>query len=151
MKVEKFVKEMKEMHEEAKVVLKKSQEEKEKYADKNTKEIVEYKVGDEVLLSIKNLMWQMKNRKIKKLIKKFVGSYKIKKIISENVVELELLVSIKIHLVVNMSRIVLYQKQVEKQKKIPSPLAVIDKKKKYKVEKILNRRDVREKPNYLVR
>jgi len=44
-----------------------------------------------------------------------------------------------------MSRIVLYQKQVEKQKKIPFPLAEINRKKKYKVEKIMNRRDVREK------
>jgi len=36
-----------------------------------------------------------------------------KDIISENAVELELLTSIKIHLVVNMSRIALYQEQVE--------------------------------------
>ena len=55
----------------------------------------------------------MRNRKMKKLIKKFVGSYKIKKIISENTVELELLVLMKIYLVVNVSRIALYQKQVE--------------------------------------
>ena len=49
----------------------------------------------------------MRNRKIKKLIEKLVGSYKIKKIISENVVELGLLASIKIHPVVNVSRLVL--------------------------------------------
>ena len=36
--------------------------------------------------------------------------------------ELELLVSMKIHSVVNMSRITLYQEQVKKQKKIPPPL-----------------------------
>ena len=41
-------------------------------------------------------------------MKKFVRLYKIKKIISENVVELELPVSMKIHLVVDVSRIVLY-------------------------------------------
>jgi len=50
----------------------------------------------------------MGNRETKKLMKKFVEPYKIKKIISENVVELELLASMKIHLVVNMSRIALY-------------------------------------------
>ena len=50
----------------------------------------------------------MGNRKTKKLMEKFVEPYKIKKIISENVVELELLASIKIHLIVNMSRIALY-------------------------------------------
>ena len=50
----------------------------------------------------------MRNRETK-LIEKFVEPYKIKKIISENTVELELLELIKIHLVVNISRIVLYQ------------------------------------------
>jgi len=55
----------------------------------------------------------MKNRETKKLIEKFVRSYKIKKIISEDVVKLELSVSIKIYLVVNLSRIAMYQEQVE--------------------------------------
>ena len=51
---------------------------------------------------------------MKKLIKKFVKLYKIKKIISENIVELELLTSMKIHLVVNVSRIALYQEQIKR-------------------------------------
>jgi len=70
--------------------------------------VVEYKIGDGVLLSMKDLTWQMRNRDMKKLTEKFIVSYKIKKIISENMVELELLVSMKIHLVVNVSRIALY-------------------------------------------
>jgi len=37
----------------------------------------------------------------KKLIKKFIGLYQIKKIILENIVGLELLVSLKIYLVVD--------------------------------------------------
>ena len=41
-------------------------------------------------------------------MKKFVGLDKIKKIISENIVKLELPVLMKIHLVVNVSGIVLY-------------------------------------------
>ena len=52
---------------------------------------------------------------MKKLMEKFVGLYKIKKIISENVIELKLLALMKIHLVVNVSRIVLYQKQVKEE------------------------------------
>ena len=59
---------------------------------------------------------------MKKLIEKFVELYKIKKIILENAVELELPVSMKIHLVVNVSRIVMYQEQIEEQKKISPPL-----------------------------
>jgi len=86
-----------------KAVLKKSQEEMKKYIDWNIKEAVEYKMGDSMLLSTKDLTWQMK-----KLTEKFVEPYKIKKIISENVVELELPMLMKIHLVVNVSRIALY-------------------------------------------
>ena len=121
MKAEEFVKKMKEIYEETKVALKKSQKEMKKYTDRNKKEAVEYKVKNRVLLSMKDLMWQMRNRDMKKLIEKFVGPYKIKKIISENTVELELLVLMKIHLVVYVSRIVIYQKQIEEQKKIIPP------------------------------
>jgi len=88
---------------------------------------------------------------MKKLMEKFVGPYKIKKIISKNIVELELLVSMKIHPVVNVSRIAMYQKQIEGQKKIPPSPVEIDREKEYEVEKILNRRDIRGKPKYFVR
>jgi len=55
-KVKDFVKEIKKMHKEAKAVLKKSQKKIKKYVDRNKKETVEYKVGDKVLLSMKDLM-----------------------------------------------------------------------------------------------
>jgi len=71
---------------------------------------------------------------MKKLTEKFVKPYNIKKIISENTVELELLVLIKIHSVVNMSRIVLYQEQIKGQKKILSFSVKIDGKKEYKCQ-----------------
>ena len=82
---------------------------KKKYVDRNRKEVVEYKMRDKVLLSINNLTWQIRNKETKKLIEKIIELYKIKKIISENAVELKLLASMEIHLVVDMSRIVLYQ------------------------------------------
>ena len=44
---------------------------------------------------------------MKKLIEKYIGSYVVKKIISENMVKLELLALLKVHLVVNIRRIVL--------------------------------------------
>jgi len=75
---------------------------------------------------MKDLMWQMRNRETKKLIEKFVGPYRIRKIILENVVELDLPVLMKIHLVVNISRIATYQEQIERQKKILPPLVEID-------------------------
>jgi len=47
---------MKKIYKEMKVVLKKSQKEIKKYTDRNRKKVVEYKVGDRVLLSTKELM-----------------------------------------------------------------------------------------------
>ncbi len=75
-------------------------------------------------------------RVTKKLTKKYIEPYVVKKIISENVVELKLLALLRIHLVVNVRRIVKYQEQVEGQKKIlPSPIEIVSEK-EYEVEKI---------------
>jgi len=52
-------------------------------------------------------------RVTKKLIEKYIGPYVVKKIISENTVELELLVSLRIYPVVNMKKMVKYQEQVK--------------------------------------
>ena len=68
--------------------MKKSQEKIKKYINRNRKKVVEYKIGDRMLLSMKDLTWQMRNRETKKFTEKFVRLYKIKKIISENMVKL---------------------------------------------------------------
>ena len=47
----------------------------------------------------------MKGRKSEKLIEHFVGPYKVKGIVSSNAIELELSKSIRIHPVVNISRV----------------------------------------------
>ena len=86
-------------------MLGKVQEEIKKYADRKRAEVDKYKVGDLVILSTKDLKYQMVGRRTEKLMERFVGPYKIKKIVSSNVVELELPSTIKIHLVVNVSRI----------------------------------------------
>jgi len=54
---EKFVIKMKEVQEEAKVALGKVQEEMKKYADRKRTEVDEYKVGDLVMLSTKDLKY----------------------------------------------------------------------------------------------
>jgi len=100
---EKFVEKMKEIQEEAKAALKKAQEDIRKYADRKRSDIDEYKVGDLVILSTKDLKYQMVGRRTEKLTERFVGPYKIKKIVSSNAVELELPSTVKIHPVVNVS------------------------------------------------
>jgi len=81
--------------------------------DRKRAKVNEYKVGDLVMLSTKDLKYQMIRRRTEKLTKRFVGPYKIKKIVSSNVVELELPSIIKIHPVVNVSRIQKYIGQVK--------------------------------------
>jgi len=56
---ERFAKRMEEVQSEAKTALTKVQEEMRRYADKKRGEAIEYKVGDLVLLSTKDLKWQM--------------------------------------------------------------------------------------------
>ena len=114
---EKFVEKMREIQEEAKAALGKAQEDMKKYVNRKRAEVKEYKVGDLVMLSTRDLKYQMVGRRMEKLTERFVGSYKIKRIISMNVVELELSSIIKIHPVVNVSRIHRYVGQVEGQKK----------------------------------
>ena len=104
-RAEKFVAKMKEIQEEAKVVLRKAQGEIKKYVDKKRAKVNEYKVGDLVMLSTKDLKYQIVGRRTEKLTERYVGPYKIKKVILSNAVELELPNKVKIHLVVNVNRI----------------------------------------------
>jgi len=86
-----------------------------------------------------------------KLVERYIGPYKVKKVISSNIVELELLESIKIHPVVNVSRIRRYKEQVKGQEKIPPAPVIIEGEKEYKVERLLNKRKRQGKWEYLVR
>jgi len=110
---EKFVTKMKEIQEETKAALGKVQKEIKRYIDRKRTKVKEYKEGDLVILSTKDLKYQMVGKRTEKLTKRFVGPYKIKKIILLNVVELKLPSTVKIHLVVNVSRIQRYVGQVE--------------------------------------
>jgi len=110
-----------------------------KFADRKREKGEEYIVKDLVLLSTKDLKWQMKGRRSKKLTERFIEPYKIKRIVSSNAIELELPKSIRIHPVVNISRVRLYKPQVEEQKKVPPKLVIIKGEEEFEVEKILNK------------
>jgi len=136
---EKFVEKIKEIQEKAKAVLGKAQEEMKKYADRKRAKVDNYKVEDLVMLSTKDLKYQIVGRRTEKLTERFVGPYKIKKIVLSNTVELKLPSIVKIHLVVNVSRIHKYIGQVEEQKKEQPALVIIEGEKEWKVERILNK------------
>jgi len=110
-----------------------------KYADRHRGDAEEYRVGDIVLLSTKDLKYQMVGRRTEKLTERFVGPYKVKAIISTNTIELELPNSIKIHPVVNVSRVWKYTSQVEGQRKEKPQPVVIEGEEEWEVEEIINK------------
>jgi len=149
-RAERFVEKMKEIQEEAKAALKKAQEDMRKYADKKRSDADEYKVGDLVMLSTKDLKYQMNGKRTEKLTERFVGPYRVKEIISSNVVKLELPNTVKIHPVVNISRVQRYIGQVEGQRKEQPAPVIIKEEEEWEVEQILNKRKFRGKDKYLV-
>jgi len=75
------------------------------------------------MLSIKDLVF--KERPAKKLTERYVEPYKIEEVILRNAVKLKLLSPIRIHLAVNISRVVKYRKLVKRQRvEEPKPVEV---------------------------
>ena len=68
-----------------------------------------------------------------------------------NTVELDLPSTIKIHPVVNVSRIRKYTSQIDGQRKEKLKLVIIEREEEWEVGKILNKRKVQGKDKYLVR
>ena len=146
----KFIIKMKKIQEKAKTALEKTQKEMKKYIDRKTGKVNEYKVEDLVMLSTKDLKYQMVGRRMEKLMERFVDPYKVKKIVLANAVELELPSTIRIHLVVNISRIHRYIEQVKGQRKEQPAPVIIKGEEEWKIERILNKQWIREKDKYLV-
>ena len=128
--------------------LKKAQENMKRQVDRGRKESEDWKKGDKVMLSTKDLVF--KERSARKLIDQYVGSYTIEEVVSTNVAKLQLPTSMRIHLVVNISQIVQYKEQVEGQKKKKVKPVEVKGVEEWKVEKILNKRKIREVERYLV-
>jgi len=147
--VTEFVERMKKVHEEAEVALKKTQEEMKRYADRSRKETEKWEKGDQMLLSTKDLVF--KERPIKNLMERYVGPYTIEEVVSSNAVKLRLPSSMRIHLVVNVSRIVWYKEQVKGQKKEEGKPIEVEGVEEWEVEKILNKKKIRGVEKYLVR
>jgi len=119
-----------------------------RYADRNRKEVEKWKKRDRIMLSTKDLVF--KERSVCKLVERYVGLYKIKEVVSANAVKLQLLSSMRIHPVVNVSQVVQYRKQVKGQKKEEGKPVKVEEIKEWKVKKILNKRKIRRVNKYLV-
>ena len=100
------------------------------------------------MLSTKDLVF--KERPAKKLMKRYVGPYEIEEVVSKNAVKLKLPVLMRIHLVVNISRVVRYKELVREQRvEKPKPVEVKGVE-EWEVEKILNKRKIQKVEKYLV-
>jgi len=92
----------------------------------------------------------MVGRRIEKLTERFVRPYRVKSTVSTNSIELELSSTVKIHLVINISRIRRYTGQVEeKRREKPQPV-VIEEEEEWEVKKIMNKKWVQGRERYLV-
>jgi len=143
-----FVEKMKKIHKEAGVALRKTQEEMKRYVNRNKRETEEWKKGDRVMLSTKDLVF--KERPVQKLTERYIGPYTIEEVVLSNAVKLRLPSLMRIHPVVNVSQIVQYKKQVKEQKKEKGKLIEVEEVKEWEVEKILNKRKIRGVEKYLV-
>ena len=116
-KVEKaieFVERMKKVQEKARAVLKEAQKNMKRQADRKQQEVKSWKKNNKMMLSTKDLVF--KERLVKKLTERYVGPYKVEKVVLKNTVKLKLPISIRIHSVVNVSRIKIYRELVKRQK-----------------------------------
>ena len=100
-------------------------------------------------MSTKDLVF--KERPMKKLMERYVGLYMIEEVVSLNAVKLRLPSSMGIYLVVNISWIVRYKEQVKGQKKEEGKPVEVEGVEKWEVEKILNKKKMREVEKYLIR
>ena len=78
------------------------------YADRTRRE-TRFAVGDRVLLSTQHLKLIGERKRARKLTERFVGPYRVKRVVNANAYELELPASLKIHPVINISHLKEYR------------------------------------------
>lgn len=143
-----FASRMKKIHEEAQAALVKAREEMKRFADHNRGESPEYKVGQKVWLETENLNILRPSRK---LSEKRIGPYEIVEIISPNAIKLKLPKAIRIHPVVNVSRVRPFNPPIPGQRPLPAPPIEVEGQIEYEVEEVLDSRMNRGKLEYLVK
>jgi hypothetical protein len=121
----------------AKVCLQAAQQRQKAYADRHRREL-QFAVGDEVLLSTKNI--KVKTAGTHKLLPKWLGPFKVAKRVNAVAYKLELPASLKIHPVFHVSLLKQYERSGRVQ---PPPVPeLVDGELEYEVETILAHRDV---------
>jgi len=140
----------------AKEHLLKAQQRQAHHADKHRREVL-FKVGDEVLLSTAHLKIIGGGDRTAKFTYKYIGPFKIKRVVNNNAYELELPPQLQIHPVLNVSRLKAYHDgRVAFPLRIradtqPPPALTSSDGDEYEVESILAKRGKGARTQYLVR
>ena len=127
-----------------------------RYADLKRR-VLTFKIGDKVLLSIKNLSLVGDGRRSKKLTARFVGPYRVSDIINRNAYRLDLPPELKIHPVINVSLLKPYRDGSKLFPYRPDPIsrpppeAVGQQGDLFEVERVVGRRRVRGVTQYHVK
>ena len=136
---EELTKQMEETLEQTKENIEKAKARMKHQADRHRSQAPDYEIGNKVWLSTENLKL---TRTSKKLTERWLGPYDITKRIGDNAIELRLPRLMKIHPVVNISRVKLYKERLEGQPTFkPGPVQVTENKEiEFEVEAIMDSR-----------
>jgi len=147
--VDKFVDKLKKIQGEAKVALHKACDDMKHFADQTCIHAPEYKEGDQVWLSTKNLNINQPSRK---LTKRQIGPYTITHVVSPNTVVLKLPPSFKIDVPINASQLCPYKPPtIPGQQIMPQSPVEVEGEEEYIVEEILDSRLRHNKLEFLVK
>jgi len=141
----------------AKLEIAKAQARQQKYADQHRRALT-FQVGDAVLLSTEHLKLVDSHRRTPKLTEKYIGPFKIKQVMGPNAYMLDLPPSLKIHPVLNISKLKAYREGSDVNPHRPAPHArpppesvKEDGAEVYEVEQILARRGSGARTQFLVK
>jgi hypothetical protein len=133
-----------------------AQQRQSKHANRRRREVV-FKVGDQVLLSTAHLKLLGGGDRAAKFTYKYIGPFKIKRVVNNNAYELDLPPQLQIHPVLNVSRLKAYHDGREEfplRTRVdtrPPPAANTSDGDEYEVESILAKRGSGARAQYLVR
>ena len=120
----------------AKASWRSAQDKQAHYANSKRREIPPYKVGDQLLLSTKNV--RLKNPGARKLLPKWIGPYKVIKRVGKVAYQLDLPSNLKLHDVFHVSLLHVYHSDGTVQ---PPPPILIEGDEEFEVDRILDHKD----------
>lgn len=137
--------------------IEKAQQRQSKYADQHRRD-AKLVVGDRVLLSTKHLKLVGADKRTPKFACQYLGPFKIKRVVNDNAYELDLPAAMRIHPVLNVSRLKVYHDGATSfpSRPVPNPrpppeVTLPNGDAQYEVESILASRGKGQRTQYLVK